>query len=86
MEQTGLTRLCVGGGVAANQRLRRQLGDACREKCIELLFAPPELCTDNAVMGAIAFERLRAGKSEALDLDALPGLVRHSPLHGHSLK
>jgi N6-L-threonylcarbamoyladenine synthase len=35
------------------------------------------LCTDNAVMGAIAFERLRAGKTESLDLDAAPGLVRH---------
>jgi hypothetical protein len=32
-------------------------------------------------MGAIAFERLRAGQVENLDLDAHPGLVRRSPLH-----
>jgi N6-L-threonylcarbamoyladenine synthase len=48
---------------------------------VELCIAPPELCTDNAVMGAIAFERLRASKIDTLDLDAQPGLVRHSPLH-----
>ncbi|MEC8162013.1 MAG: tRNA (adenosine(37)-N6)-threonylcarbamoyltransferase complex transferase subunit TsaD, partial [Planctomycetota bacterium] len=40
--------------------------------------AAPELCTDNAVMGAIALERLRAGHVESLDLDVRPGLVRHS--------
>jgi N6-L-threonylcarbamoyladenine synthase len=42
-----------------------------------LHIAPPHLCTDNAVMGAIAFERLRAGQTESLDLDIVPGLVRH---------
>lgn len=78
LEHTGLSRLCVGGGVAANQRLRSRLHEACREKHCELLIAPPELCTDNAVMGAIAFERLRAGRIESLDLDITPGLVRHA--------
>jgi hypothetical protein len=28
-------------------------------------------------MGAIAFERLKVGKTEPLDLDVIPGLVRH---------
>jgi hypothetical protein len=37
-------------------------------------------------MGAIAFERLKAGKVESLDLDAVPGLVRHGPLHEKALK
>ena len=41
-----------------------------------LHIAPPELCTDNAVMGAIAIERLNAGLVESLDLDVQPGLVR----------
>ena len=43
---------------------------------IELHIAPLALCTDNAVMGAIAIERLRAGLVESLDLDITPGLVR----------
>jgi N6-L-threonylcarbamoyladenine synthase len=77
LASTGLKTLCVGGGVAANRLLRERLGAAAAEAGIALFIAPPELCTDNAVMGAIAFERLRAGKTEALDLDAIPGLVRH---------
>jgi N6-L-threonylcarbamoyladenine synthase len=77
LERTGLTRFCVGGGVAANRLLRERLAAASEEHGFELFIAPPELCTDNAVMGAIAFERLRAGITEPLDLDAIPGLVRH---------
>ncbi|HEX5106346.1 MAG TPA: tRNA (adenosine(37)-N6)-threonylcarbamoyltransferase complex transferase subunit TsaD [Pirellulaceae bacterium] len=71
-----LETLCVGGGVAANRLLRERLADAARERGFELHIAPPELCTDNAVMGAIAFERLKAGHTEPLDLDVIPGLVR----------
>ena len=37
---------------------------------------PLSLCTDNAVMGAIAVERLRAGKFADLSLDVLPGPER----------
>ncbi len=77
LEKTGLRTLCVGGGVAANRMLREKLAAAACDRNFELHIAPPELCTDNAVMGAIAFELLRAGKTESLDLDALPGLVRH---------
>lgn len=75
-EKTGLKTLCVGGGVAANGRLRERLADACEAAGIELLIAPTALCTDNAVMGAIAIERLKAGLIEPLDLDAYPGLIR----------
>lgn len=77
LETTGLRTLCVGGGVAANRLLRQRLQTAADQRRFELHIAPPELCTDNAVMGAIAFERLAAGKTESLDLDILPGLVRH---------
>ncbi len=76
LKSTKLSRLCVGGGVAANRLLRQRLQSAATNRGFELHIAPPELCTDNAVMGAIAFERLRAGKTENLDLDILPGLVR----------
>jgi N6-L-threonylcarbamoyladenine synthase len=76
VEQTGLNTLCVAGGVAANRALCDQLKRACRAKNIALHIPPAELCTDNAVMGAIAVERFKAGLVESLDVDALPGLVR----------
>jgi N6-L-threonylcarbamoyladenine synthase len=76
VEQSGLDTLCVGGGVAANSRLRERLTAETATKKIRLVIPPLRLCTDNAVMGAIAVERLKAGLVEDLSLDALPGLVR----------
>jgi N6-L-threonylcarbamoyladenine synthase len=74
--RTGLSTLCVGGGVAANRRFRNRLSEETDAARVELHIAPLELCTDNAVMGAIAVERVRAGLTESLDLDVFPGLVR----------
>jgi N6-L-threonylcarbamoyladenine synthase len=76
LQKTGLPRLCVGGGVAANKALRARLQAIADQANVELHIAPIELCTDNAVMGAIAIERLKAGVVEQLDLDIYPGLVR----------
>jgi len=76
LAQTGLSTLCVGGGVAANARFRQKLEAAAKEKGFRLFIAPLALCTDNAVMGAIAIERYQAGLFEPLDLDVSPGLVR----------
>lgn len=73
---TKLSSLCVGGGVAANVALRTELKAACEQEGIRLFVAPPELCTDNAVMGAIAWEKYRAGNVDSLALDVLAGLVR----------
>jgi N6-L-threonylcarbamoyladenine synthase len=73
---TGYRTLCVGGGVAANTALRTALSEAAEADGFRLHLAPRELCTDNAVMGAIAWERYRAGLVESLDLDIVPGLVR----------
>jgi N6-L-threonylcarbamoyladenine synthase len=50
LEQTGLERLAVGGGVAANGVLRQQL----RELGAELHVPERVLCTDNAAMIASA--------------------------------
>ncbi len=78
VQLTGLQTLCVGGGVAANARFRQRLTEAAAEHNVRLHIAPLSLCTDNAVMGAIAVERFRAGRFEALDLDVLPGVInRH---------
>ncbi len=76
LQTTGHRRLCVGGGVAANRLLRQRLSVGVAASGAELLIAPIELCTDNAVMGAIAFERLSAGDVDDLKLDIAPGLVR----------
>ncbi len=76
LQLTPFPRLCVGGGVAANTVLRARVHHLAKELHIELHIAPPELCTDNAVMGAIAFEHFHAGNFAPLDLDIKPGLVR----------
>ena len=76
LDRTGLTTLSIGGGVAANSLLRERLGQAALERQVRLVIPPMRLCTDNAVMGAIALERLKAGLVESLDLDITPGLVR----------
>ena len=76
LEKTGLATLCVGGGVAANTRLRERLDEEHTRRGFRLYVAPLNLCTDNAVMGAIAVERLRADRVERLDLDVKPGMVR----------
>ena len=70
--RTGLGILCVGGGVAANQRLRARLEEEASRRAVRLHVAPLRLCTDNAVMGAIAVERLKAGLVAPLDLDVCP--------------
>ena len=76
LDKTGLKTLCVGGGVAANRLFREQLAAATEDVGATLHIAPLELCTDNAVMGAIAIERWKAGQTESLELDIKPGLVR----------
>lgn len=69
-------RLIVGGGVAANRFLRAQLEDSAQRNQFELTVAPINLCTDNAVMGAIALEKIKRGQFAPLDLDITPGLQR----------
>lgn len=76
IQQSGLRTLCVGGGVAANRRLRQRLEQEAAREDVRLHVPPFHLCTDNAVMGAIAVERLKAGLVEELSLDIQPGLVR----------
>jgi N6-L-threonylcarbamoyladenine synthase len=77
VRQLGYSRLCVGGGVAANQMFRDQLQRMAKRERIELRIAPLSLCTDNAAMAAIAWDLLAAGRIATLDADVLPGLVRH---------
>jgi N6-L-threonylcarbamoyladenine synthase len=72
----GATRLCVGGGVAANAALRTRLESAAAEVGVETVIPPLSWCTDNAAMAAVAVTRYWRGESDPLDLDAVPGLIR----------
>ncbi len=67
LEQTGLDRLALGGGVAANGALRARLADVAGT-----VHAPPlELCTDNAAMVASAARFVAPlAPAAALALDA----------------
>jgi N6-L-threonylcarbamoyladenine synthase len=76
LEKTGYRTLCVGGGVAANGRFRHRLEASAAQRQYDLHVPPLALCTDNAVMGAIAIERFRAGLFEDLSLDIQPGPER----------
>jgi tRNA N6-adenosine threonylcarbamoyltransferase len=81
VRQQHANRLCVGGGVAANRRLRDQLVRMADEEHIQLVIPPLALCTDNAAMLALAVEKLRRGVKDPLELDAnpRPQRQRHSP-------
>ena len=60
----GATTLLLGGGVAANSRLRELAAQRCEEAGLTLHVPPMRLCTDNGVMiGAIAAHLIAAGAS-----------------------
>lgn len=65
LDQTGLDRLVVAGGVAANRPLRRRLGNMMAARGGAVHFPEIELCTDNAAMIALAgYLRLVAGERD----------------------
>jgi N6-L-threonylcarbamoyladenine synthase len=76
VERTACRCVAVGGGVAANALLRGTLEDFGRRRGVTVLVPPKSLCTDNAAMGAIAWERLERGEEDGLTLDVRPGTDR----------
>ena len=68
----GVQVVIVGGGVAANKRLREQL----RARVPQPVLIPPiALCTDNgAVIAAAAHFHRERGERSGWDLDVVPGL------------
>ncbi len=76
LARTGLTRVGIGGGVAANAHLREKFQALAEALGVELLIPPMALCTDNAAMAGIALPKLAAGLVAELDIDVTPGLVR----------
>jgi N6-L-threonylcarbamoyladenine synthase len=70
-EATGIRRLTLGGGVAANRALREALAAACAGAGIELHLPARHDCTDNAAMvGIAALPRLARGADDGGSLGA----------------
>ncbi len=83
LQQTGIGRLVVAGGVGANQALRAGLRDLADQLGAEVFYPRLEFCTDNGAMIAYAGAcRLQAGQCQDLEvqvhprwsLEALPAL------------
>lgn len=73
----GVQNVVVGGGVAANSRLRSELAAACTREGLSLHLTPMKYCTDNAAMiAALGYWRFKAGLTVDLDLEPRAGLVR----------
>ena len=86
----GVGHLMIGGGVAANSRLRSMAEERCADAGITLRVPRPKLCTDNgamvAALGAEMVARRRAASDWDLPADSsLPVTEPHVPGNGASV-
>jgi N6-L-threonylcarbamoyladenine synthase len=73
LQQTGLKRLVVAGGVSANLELRAQLQQFAQQIGGQVYFPRPAFCTDNGAMIAYAgAQRLLAGELNDLSIITRP--------------
>ncbi|MGW8619959.1 Kae1-like domain-containing protein, partial [Streptomyces albidoflavus] len=84
----GVDHLMIGGGVAANSRLRALAEERCERAGIRLRVPRPGLCTDNgamvAALGAEMVARNRAASDWQLSADSsLPVTETHVPGDAH---
>jgi len=75
-QDTGIDTLVIGGGVAANSRLRALAQQRCTAAGVVLRVPRPGLCTDNgAMVAALGAHLMAAGAPpSAADVGADPGL------------
>ncbi len=74
-ERSGAQTLALGGGVAANSRLRARVAEAAATTGRRAFLPPLRLCTDNgAMIAAAAWWRLAADGPTPLDTGANPNL------------
>jgi N6-L-threonylcarbamoyladenine synthase len=72
----GVGTLLIGGGVAANSRLRAVAAQRCEQAGVHLRIPRPGLCTDNgAMVAALGSQLLDRGVATPLDVAADPGLA-----------
>jgi N6-L-threonylcarbamoyladenine synthase len=73
LQQTGLKRLVVAGGVSANSQIRALLTEMTIKEQAQIYFPRLEFCTDNGAMIAYAgCQRLMLGQQQGLDVFARP--------------
>ncbi len=73
LEQTGMKRIVIAGGVSANKQLREDLGKLAKKVGGEVYYPRTEFCTDNGAMIAYAgMQRLKNGDVTDLTLEARP--------------
>lgn len=73
VEESGLKRVSLSGGVAANRALREGMQALCTAKEWELHLPAPGLATDNAAMMAFAAtHHLRLGERSPLEKEIMP--------------
>ncbi|MGO3217547.1 MAG: Kae1-like domain-containing protein, partial [Halomonas sp.] len=74
LDQTGLKRLVVAGGVSANQRLRERLQAECEKRQARAYYPRGRFCTDNGAMIAyVGAQRLAAGEHD------IQGMMQATP-------
>ena len=70
LQQTGLTRLVMAGGVSANQLLREKMQQLCAKHHWHVFYPCPEFCTDNGAMIAyVGAQRLLRGEHSGPVID-----------------
>lgn len=75
VDEFGLDKFAIAGGVASNGTLREGMRKACEKKGIAFYHPSPIFCTDNAAMiGAAGYYEYIAGTRSGLDLNAVPNL------------
>lgn len=73
LKQTGLKRIVLAGGVAANKMLREEFAKASKKDGFEVFYPSFEYCTDNGAMIAYAgCQRLVKGETTPLNSKSLP--------------
>ncbi|MEW6152834.1 MAG: tRNA (adenosine(37)-N6)-threonylcarbamoyltransferase complex transferase subunit TsaD [Actinomycetota bacterium] len=74
-DETGVSTLCIGGGVAANSLLRRRIVEECEMAGLRAFVPSRSMCTDNAAMiAAAAWWRYQSDGPTPLDVGASPNL------------
>lgn len=75
VEETGMKKLAIAGGVASNTAIRTAFIEECKRKGVEFYSPSPILCTDNAAMiGSAAYYEYIKGVRSDYSLNAIPNL------------
>lgn len=73
LDETGLKRLVVAGGVSANVRLRERLDEETAKRHAQAFYPRGRFCTDNGAMIAyVGAQRLAAGERDGDAMHAVP--------------